>query len=302
MRVEQVEPRRKAELCSLLDYSRQAYYQGLKEKEKENLVTELLIQEVIRIRQSQKQVGGRKLLLMTQPFVEGHGVTMGRDKLFDVLRKNRLLVRKRRSNKPRTTWSYHWYKKYPNLIEGFAPQGAGQLWVSDITYIVIGKDFGYLSLVTDAYSRKIVGFCISRNLSAKGSVKALKMALLGVARCDNLIHHSDRGIQYCCTDYVAVLQKKHIRISMTQDGNPLHNALAERMNGILKTELLKRNYSNFKEASEDIGSAINIYNNERLHSSINMLTPHQAHHLSGPIKRLWKNYYPKRKEGPVKAV
>jgi putative transposase len=300
MRIEQEEPRYIAKLCSLLGYSRQTYYQGLREREREGLVIELLIQEIMRIRQSQKRVGGRKLLLMTQTFVAQHGITIGRDKLFDVLRRNGLLIRNRRSNKPRTTWSYHWFRKYPNLIEGFTPQAAGELWVSDITYIIIAKEFGYLSLITDAYSHKIVGYCVSKNLSAQGSLVALKMALQGKVQCDKLIHHSDRGIQYCCNDYVAVLTKENIRISMTQDGNPRHNPIAERVNGILKIELLQSNYDNFKKASDGIANAIETYNNERLHSSINMLTPHQAHHLSGTLKKLWKNYYPKRKEGPVK--
>lgn len=301
MRVEQVEPRCIAELCSLLGYSRQSYYQRLKEKEREGLGTELLVQEVIRIRQSQKKVGARKLHLMLETFLGQHKLIIGRDRLFEVLRQNGLLNRKRRSKKPRTTWSYHWFRRYPNLIESFIPKSAGQLWVSDITYICIGEYFGYLSLITDAYSRKIVGYYLSEDLSAEGCLKALKMALESGCPGNELIHHSDRGVQYCCTDYVAVLVNHDIRISMTQSGNPLDNAIAERVNGILKTELLENNYGNFEEAAKSIDSAIATYNNERLHSSIDMLTPQQAHNLKGVIKKHWKNYYYKRKEVPVPA-
>jgi putative transposase len=296
MRVGQGSPRSVAELCSLLGYSRQAYYQRLQESEKESLEAELVVQEVMRLRQSQKRVGGRKLLFMLGTFLKQHRLRIGRDRLFDILRQNGLLNRKRRSRKPRTTWSNHWFRKHPNLIQEFTPNAAGQLWVSDITYIHIGQDNGYLSLITDAYSRKIVGYCLSGDLTAIGCVSALKMALDDDSEKDKLIHHSDRGSQYCCAEYVAILENHNIRISMTQSGNPLHNAIAERVNGILKTELLESNYNSFEEASNSIDRTIAIYNNQRLHSSIDMLTPNQAHHLEGIIKRRWKSYYPNRKE------
>jgi transposase InsO family protein len=299
MRVEQVEPRNIAELCSLLGYSRQSYYQRLKEKEQEGLKGDLLIGEVIRIRNAQPRLGGRKLLVMLQSFMVQHQIAIGRDKLFGLLNTSGLLIKRRRSKKPQTTWSYHWFKKHPNLIEGFIPQRAGQLWVSDITYICIGDEFGYLSLITDAYSRKIVGFYLSRSLAAQGCVKALRMALRQNTDRAGLIHHSDRGGQYCCADYVDILQEEQVRISMTQTGNPLHNAIAERVNGILKAELLQSQYSDFKQATYSIDAAITVYNTQRLHSSINMLTPNQAHHLEGNIKRLWKSYPIKRKEVPV---
>jgi len=302
MRVELVKPRNIAVLCSLLGYSRQCYYQRLKEKEAESFKTDLLLQEVTQIRQRQPRVGCRKLQVMLQGFAHQHSIEAGRDKLFGILRNAGLLIRRRRSKKPQTTWSYHWLRKYPNLVEGFIPNAAGQLWVSDITYICIKEDFGYLSLITDAYSRKIVGYCLSKYLTATGCVKALQMALQSKSGREGLIHHSDRGVQYCCHDYISLLNKELIGISMTQDGNPLHNAIAERVNGILKAELLQTRYDNFNEATECISKAITTYNNERLHSSINMLTPNQAHHLNGDIKRLWKNYYPKRKEVPAEAT
>jgi transposase InsO family protein len=165
----------------------------------------------------------------------------------------------------------------------------------------VGHHFAYLSLVTDAYSRKIVGFYLSRNLEAIGCVKALKMALKHNPGCEGLIHHSDRGVQYCCSEYVDILQSRQVRISMTQSGNPLHNAIAERVNGILKAELLKQHYNDFKEASDDIDTVIPVYNTKRPHSSINMLTPQKAHHLEGKIQRKWKHYPKKRKEALVAA-
>jgi putative transposase len=302
MRVEQVEPRNIAELCSLLGYSRQSYYQRLKEKEFEGLSADLLLGEVMRIRHDQPRLGGRKLQIMLQSFMQQHSIIMGRDKLFDLLRNSALFIKHRRSKKPQTTFSYHWFKKHPNLIEGFAPLRAGQLWVSDITYICIEEHFGYLSLITDAYSRKIVGFYLSKNLAAEGCVRALKMALKQNTHRDGLIHHSDRGGQYCCADYVDILQDEKVQISMTQTGNPLHNAIAERVNGILKMELLQTNYSDFKVASDSISAAINIYNTQRLHSSINMLTPQQAHSLTGKLNRRWNNYYTKPKEVPVQTA
>jgi transposase InsO family protein len=222
---------------------------------------------------------------------------IGRDKLFDLLRTSGLLIKRRRSKKPQTTWSYHWYKKYPNLIQGFVPTRPGQLWVSDLTYICVGKHFAYLSLITDAYSHKIVGFYLSKNLEARGCVKALKMALQNNPGCEGLIHHSDRGVQYCCSEYVDILQSRQVHISMTQDGNPRHNAIAERVNGILKAELLKEYYNDFKEATEDIPASIAVYNIKRPHLSINMFTPEKAHHLEGPIQKKWK-HYPKKKGGP----
>jgi putative transposase len=260
------------------------------------------MQEVIQIRQSQKRIGGRKLFFMLQEFLQLHNIAIGRDSFFDLLRRQGLLIRKSRRHIPVTTWSNHWFRKYPNRIKDFTPLRAGRLWVSDITYVHVSNGFAYLSLVTDAYSRKIVGYCLYKNLSADGCVAALKMALKNNPQRERLIHHSDRGVQYCCSDYVSVLEKASVRISMTQNGDPLENAIAERVNGILKSELLQSSYSSFKEAVEGVNHAITVYNHERPHTSINMLTPAQAHHLEGGIKRLWKNYYHQRKEGPaVKA-
>ena len=294
MKVVQSEPRRLSALCSLLGYSRQAYYQGNQESEKEALQEELILQEVMHIRSRQKRLGTRKMRHLMQDFMSNHKIDMGRDAFFNLLRKNHLLIRKRRRSKPKTTDSSGWNRQYPNLAGGFIPVRPNQLWVSDITYVNLYDDFAYLSLITDAYSRKIVGFYLCPSLSSYGCIQSLKMALKNNPLREGLIHHSDRGCQYRSQFYIKLLRK--VLISMTQSGDPLENPLAERLNGILKQELLEEQYPNFKEAQKAIAFAINIYNNERPHSSIDMLCPSQAHSLQGELKKHWKNYYQLKKE------
>lgn len=285
-------------LCSLLGYSRQAYYQHLKIEAQEALQEDLLMQEVMRIRKTQKRIGTRKLLIIMNAFMQQHTIDIGRDAFFEILRGQGLLVRRRKRSKPQTTFSKHWLRKYQNLIVGFVPNAPNQLWVSDITYIHLNDGFAYLSLITDAYSHKIVGFYLCENLSAKGCVLALKMALKNNPSHDNLIHHSDRGLQYCSHDYVELLELNKIKISMTQNGDPLENAMAERVNGILKEELLEICYPIFADAQVAVASAISTYNFQRPHSSVDMLTPVVAHTKTGELKKHWKNYYAikKRKE------
>jgi transposase InsO family protein len=298
MNVEQSTPRCINELCSLLGFSRQAFYQYKRVEEKEVLGEELILQEVLRQRKVMKRLGGRKLMIRMNNFMQQHAIGMGRDAFFDLLRENGLLIRRRRS-RPHTTNSRHWLRKYPNLIEGFIPIAPNQLWVSDITYIRLQNEFAYLSLITDAYSHKIVGFYLCEDLSAKGCINALKMALKSLSEKHRLIHHSDRGVQYCSTDYVALLEKEHIRISMTQTGNPKENPMAERVNGILKDELLEDVFPSLSVAREQVAIAISIYNFQRPHLSIDMLTPAEAHLLEGTITKRWKNYYSNKKETEV---
>jgi len=278
----------------LLGYSRQAYYQHKKQIEKESLQYGILIDEVLEIRKTQKRLGCRKLIYKLEPFMAQHQIVIGRDAFFDLLSERNLLVRKRKRRKPITTFSDHWMRKYPNLIEGFYPTAPNQLWVSDITYIVVGNGFAYLSLITDAYSRKIVGFYLSKDLSADGCIRALEMALDNNSILGRLIHHSDRGSQYCCSDYVKILNDNFIKISMTQNGDPRENAIAERVNGILKDELLDKSHLNYREAVRNVSIAISIYNHQRPHGSIDYLTPIEAHFRSGKLKRRWKNYYSKK--------
>ena len=280
------------ELCRLLGYSRQAYYQYQTLSGKRALAEDLLIQQVLYHRISQHRVGGLKLHEMMEPFMEDHDIYIGRDLLFDLLRENNLLVRKRRRSQPRTTDSNHWMRKYPDLIRDIKLSRGNELWVSDITYIHLKNNkFAYLSLVTDAYSRKIVGFCMNSDLSADGPVTALEMALKGRASDESLIHHSDRGSQYCSDAYISLLRSGDINISMTQSGNPRDNAIAERVNGILKQELLEEVYPSIKQAQRSAVIAIDTYNRIRPHSSVDMMTPDKAHTQTGPITRRWKSLF-----------
>lgn len=244
----------------------------------------------MKIREKQKRIGCRKLLGMIRPLIP-EGEQLGRDAFFDLLRRNYMLVRKRRT-RAFTTNSFHWLHKYPNLIKGFVPQRSNQLWVSDITYIKTSAGFVYLYLITDAYSRKIVGWHLSDTMQAQNALEALYMALSQLpANAKDIIHHSDRGIQYCSFKYVNCLQKHGIKISMTENKDPYENAIAERVNGILKTEwLYDMTLKNRTDANKAVKEVINIYNTERPHSSVAMRTPNQAHQMTGALKRLWKAY------------
>ena len=236
------------------------------------------------------RLGTRKLHHM----LHEQGVSVSRDRLFDLLREHRMLV-KRRKKYTVTTHSKHWMKKYPNLIRGFNFIKPNQLWVSDITYIPIEDSHAYLSLITDACSRKIMGHCLSQSLSHEGSLKALELALYDhTANLHGLIHHSDRDIQYCCKEYVELLKTNSIRISMTENGDPYENALAERVNGILKDEWLSlEQFHSFKNAEERINQVVKIYNEVRPHLSCGMKTPNQKHNrtcalVAQPQRRIKK--------------
>ena len=297
-------PRCVNELCLLLGYSRQSYYQGIKYIHRRAYESDIIIDEVLRYRKHQKRIGTRKLLDEMQDFLASQCFKIGRDALFDLLAERGLLVTKRKRRGPITTFSKHRFKKYPNIIRDFIPTAPNQLWVSDITYIRLVGGFAYLSLITDAYSRKIVGFYLSKDLSAQGSLNALKMALANNPNRIGLIHHSDRGVQYCCDAYVNLLQdkKNNIRISMTENGDPLENAIAERVNGILKTELLEEVFTTFEMAQTDVAIACSTYNHLRPHGSIDNLKPAEAHLHCGKLKRRWKNYYQTKQEKEVIMV
>lgn len=291
-----------ARLCAWFGISRQAYYQNSWKALDTTIEEELILQEVKQIRKNHRRMGTRKLQDKLQAFMHEHGIKVGRDGLFDLLSANHMLVRKRK-RRVQTTNSYHWLRKYPNLIREFVPEAPDQLWVSDITYWKLKDKHVYISLVTDAYSHKIVGFHLAETLEAIESVKALKMALSGLRpeRHFQLIHHSDRGIQYCSSDYVKQLQDYEIRISMTENGDPLENAIAERVNGIIKDEYLYDcQVSSVKEARAKLDATVTLYNTDRPHMSIGNCTPEQIHHSINPIKteKLWKNYY-RKKTAPV---
>lgn len=283
--------------CRLLGVTRQSYYQHFWHRELLSIEEELIIGKVIEIRASHRHMGGRKLYEVLQPFILEHNIKIGRDALFDLLAANSLLVR-RRKRKIATTNSYHRYKKYPNLIRDFTPAGPNELWVSDITYWKIKSGFVYISFVTDAYSKKIVGYHVAENMEAIETIEALRMALSGFLkepeRYSQLTHHSDRGSQYCSELYVKLLQDSDINISMTESGDPLENAIAERINGIIKEEYLN-DYAidNIKQAKELLDRVVRLYNQQRPHQSIGYMTPEYVHQNKTKTEKLWKNYYQK---------
>jgi len=286
----------------LLGYSRQSYYQGVKFIQQKAFEGDIIIAEVLRYRQHQKRLGTRKLFHEMKGFLAQHRFQIGRDALFNLLAERGMLVTKRKRRGCITTLSRHRFKKYPNLIQGFIPIAPNQLWVSDITYIHLQDGFAYLSLITDGYSHKIIGFYLSKDLSSQGPLKALKMALTGNKNIQNLIHHSDRGVQYCCDAYVKLLQNYEVKISMTQNGDPRENAVAERVNGILKTELLEEVFADFSAAQQAVAVACSTYNHLRPHGSIDNLKPAEAHQQSGELKKRWKNYWQLKKEKEVMMV
>ena len=278
-------------LCDLFGRSRQAYYQRSKYNYKEEVKEEILLQLVEKQRELMPKLGGRKLLELIQPRLPIE-LSIGRDSFFDFLRRHGLLVGKRR-RRVKTTYSNHWLRKYPNLIKEFVPTKSNQLWVSDITYVETVSGFVYLNLVTDAYSRKIVGWAIGETLEAKYTIEALRMALKQVPKgTEGLIHHSDRGVQYCCGEYVKILNKNHVQISMTENGDPREYAIAERVNGILKDEWLNQlKIKSIEDAIKELKRIVLIYNSCRPHASLDMKTPEYAHRQSGKFKKHWKTYY-----------
>lgn len=288
-----------AKLCGWFGITRQAYYQNNWEGVSTTLEEDLVIQQVKYIRKNHRRIGTRKLFEMMQPFLLEHSIKMGRDALFTLLSANHLLVRKRK-RKIQTTNSYHWLRKYPNLIREFVPTAPNQLWVSDITYWKINTgEHLYISFITDAYSHRIVGFHVAETLETIESIQALQMALsaFGAESHLQLTHHSDRGIQYCSAAYVKLLKDNNIKISMTENGDPLENAVAERINGIIKDEYLETyDIDNIKDAKGLLKAVVDLYNTERPHMSIGNLTPNHIHHSKPTIKteKLWKNYYRKQ--------
>lgn len=271
----------------MLGYSRQALYKKEDSSAEKLITAELVLQEVQKIRSKHRRAGVKKLHRMLQSFLETHHIKLGRDGLFDLLREFGMLIKPLRRNHYSTD-SYHRFYKYPNLIKAWQPSAPNQLWVSDITYIEVNGKFMYLSVITDAWSHKIVGWYLSADYSVQGPVKALKMALVENKNIKGLIHHSDRGVQYCSKEYVKILKNKSVKISMTENGDPYENALAERVNGIIKGEYLDKRYSNKQSANNDVKTGVCLYNSERLHLSIGMMTPEHVHQTGVITKNLWK--------------
>jgi transposase InsO family protein len=238
----------------------------------------MVLELVQEYRRRLPRIGGKKLyyLLRNDLCVIGK---IGRDKFFEILRNNDLLVSRKRSY-TKTTNSYHRFRRWKNLLKDRQIIRPNECYVSDITYLRSRSGFAYLFLITDYYSRKIVGWSLSQSLSIEGGISALQMAIKQCSTTYELLHHSDRGIQYCSHDYVGLLQENGISISMTEENHCYENALAERVNGILKDEfLLDSTFASFKEMEQAVKEAIKLYNEIRPHWALKLMTPNEVHKL-----------------------
>jgi len=264
-------------VCKLMHRSRQSYYKILSSKIKWSSDQYCLHSLVQPIRHLMPRVGGKKLYFMIQPGMLEKRIKIGRDRFFKWLRHNDLLVR-RKKQYVNTTQSHHRFWIYNNLTSSVNLTGSNQLWVSDITYLRTLEGFCYLALITDAYSRKIVGYDVSDSLELDGCMRALKSAFQTASDLGQLIHHSDRGIQYCSNQYTSLLKQRGIKISMAAKGNCYENALAERINGILKDEFnLDTKFKTKQQAIQAVQQSVYIYNTHRPHWSLKLRTPLQLH-------------------------
>lgn len=264
--------------------SRQAHYQGLACQRQKAEHHATVVELVKHTRQSQPRLGTRKLHHVLQPPLQQAGIKLGRDGLFELLRDACMLVPPKRAYH-KTTHSHHHLRRHPNLlkagVEGqVVPSGCEQLWVADITYLPTRDKTVYLSLVTDAYSRKIVGWHVHASLQAEEVSQALKMALRRRRTRQRLVHHSDRGLQYCSGHYQAIHRRHRLTCSMTDGHDCYQNALAERINGILKSEFLLHRPADLQQARQMVRESIAIYNEQRPHDSLQKETPEAVHRAS----------------------
>ncbi|WP_337045410.1 IS3 family transposase [Emticicia sp. 17c] len=267
---------------------RQVYYRSIRRKRIKQDKASEVIKLIEDLRIKMPRIGTRKMYyLLNEPL---RRLKIGRDRFFDILRANHLLIQPKRSYRI-TTNSHHRFRKHKNLIDDLTINRPEQVWVSDITYIGRRDKPCYLSLITDAYSKKIVGYYVADNLNTESSINALKMAIKQRSnRQQSLIHHSDRGLQYCSDDYQKLLKKNQIKCSMTQNSDPYENAIAERVNGILKQEFSIDKYSlNLKLIKQIVKESIEIYNNIRPHLSNYLLTPRQMHNQNKLIIKSYKS-------------
>ena len=258
----------------------------------ENALEPLIVEKARDYRKDNPGLGCAKLYLVIKRLFEQTGCMPGRDAFIELLRQNGLMVQFKRRRHYKTTDSSHHYHKYENLIKEIVPSRPNEIWVSDITYVETEEGVCYLSLITDAYSHMIVGWAVGPTLETAYPLEALRMALSTIddETAAMLIHHSDRGCQYCSQAYVQELKKHNVSISMTQSGDPLENAVAERANGILKTEwLYKMTIPTREKCRQELERIILFYNTERPHMSIGMQTPVVAHAQTGEQKRCWRN-------------
>jgi len=279
-------------LCKLIGKTRQAYYKTRNKKEAQLFEASIIVELVRRERDIAKRVGARRLLLILEDELLAHNIKLGRQKFIEILRENGLLV-KRRKRKPKLTDSRHKLPHYPNKARNLGIKCSEQLWVSDITYIKVRDVFCYLILITDAYSRKVMGYNFARRMDTAFCLVSLNQALEARSYSDReLMHHTDRGTQYCSFDYTDKLKLSKIIISMTERGDPLENPLAERMNRTFKDVFgLDENFGTFQKAQQQIDKSVAYYNSRLPHSSVDYLTPQDAHHRQGHLKKHWTYYW-----------
>jgi transposase InsO family protein len=265
-----------------LGISRQAVYQREHRAAERATEVEPVKAMVMNLRRFMPRLGTRKLYHLIKPELVKKGITLGRDGLFDYLREAGLLIKPKRSY-TKTTFSKHWMRKHPNLLQGVNADRPEQVFVSDITYVESDEGIHYLSLVTDACTRKIMGYDVSREMKARDIVKALKMAIRARQMTHPLIHHSDRGLQYCSGEYQKVLSDNGMTPSMTDGYDCYQNALAERVNGILKQEFLLHRCKSFEELKRLVEQSVSIYNRLRPHLSLGMKTPEEVHEKASAL-------------------
>lgn len=273
--------------CRLFGVSRQVYYRSKKSVAKRKQIASVVVQKVQKVRMRMSELGTRKLYHTLYDDLRELGV--GRDRLFMIMKANHMQILPKRQYHV-TTDSHHRFKKHRNMVEHLTVNRPEQVWVSDITYIGNRNNPMYLSLVTDAYSKKIMGFNVSNSLHAEGTVKALKQAVKKrMYKSEQLIHHSDRGLQYCCDDYQKILASNSILCSMTEKYDPYQNATAERVNGILKQEFIKGILvQDVSLMSKLLQQSIDIYNQERPHYSCHFNTPDFMHKQRKIIIKTYK--------------
>lgn len=263
------------DICRRAGMSRQAYYQGLRRSRSKRQTHKKVLEWVRELRASHPRMGGRKLYHRLKPHLQAEDLKMGRDALFELLRTEGLLVKPRKSRAPRTT--YGAFSRWTNKLAKAHIDQANQGWVADITYLRTFDGFCYLALISDKYSRKILGWDVAESLELEGALRALSHALRRL-NGQTPIHHSDRGSQYRSRQYVNMLKDYHCTISMTEDDHCAENAQAERLNGILKNEyLLDQTFLSVNQAREAARQAIDLYNSDRPHLSLNYQTPDQVH-------------------------
>ncbi|WP_310381460.1 IS3 family transposase [Flavobacterium sp.] len=275
--------------------SKQAYYQQITREKLRDAEREKIINWVIEYRKRLPKTGTRKLYEYLQPKMMQENIKMGRDAINDLLRSRGMLVKKTKRYFI-TTDSKHFFYKSPNLLTDLKITHSEQVFVSDITYIKTDSGHAYLALVTDAYSRKIMGWSLQDNMKVSMVKDALNMAYKNcIFNHKNIIHHSDRGIQYCCPDYSQYLENKGFILSTTQQYDPYENAIAERINGILKYEFgLKNTIKSIEIAQKMVAQAVDLYNNLRMHWSLDFKKPQEVHLQYN--KQINKNY--KRSKTP----